>query len=366
MREVERLSVSELCGQLLVVGYAGGSPDAALLQRIRERALGGVILFGRNVKEPVQVLEACRSLHGAAPAGYPIYVGVDQEGGKVARLKAPVLQLPPMRALGAHDDAELTERLAAELGRQLLALGFNIDFAPVADVDSNPKNPIIADRSFGADPALVTRHVRAFARGLEAQGVIACLKHFPGHGDTAQDSHVELPTVRKSAVELRRTELYPFERASLCAHAVMTAHVVFPVFDRAPATLSARLLALLRTEFAFDGVIFSDDLEMKALAANWPIEETATRAVEAGCDALLVCSGEREQAERAHGALVARAERDGDFRLRCERAVARSLALRQRFPQRPARSPTVLQAVLKSPEAKSLASELSKLRPRAR
>jgi beta-N-acetylhexosaminidase len=361
MREVERLSISELCGQLLVVGYLGSDPDASLLQRIRDRSMGGVILFGRNVKEPAQVLETCRSLHGAAPLGYPIFVAVDQEGGRVARLKAPVLQLPAMRALGLHDDPELTERLASELGRQLLALGFNVDFAPVADVDSNPRNPVIGDRSFGRDPALVSRHVRAFSRGLEAQGVIACLKHFPGHGDTAQDSHLELPVVKKPAVELRRTELYPFERAGLCAHAVMTAHVVFPAFDRTPATLSPRLLSLLRTEFAFDGVIFSDDLEMKALAAHWPIEETAVRAVEAGCDALLVCSGEREVSDRAHTALVHRAERDGDFRARCERAAARSLALRQRFPQRPTRS-NALHAVLTSPEARSLTTALSKLR----
>lgn len=360
MREVERLSLPELCGQLLCVGYAGREPAAELLQRIRERALGGVILFTRNIGGPDEVLAACRTLHAAAPTSYPIFVAVDQEGGRVERLTKGVLHLPPMRALGRHDDVAFTERVAATLGRQLLALGFNLDFAPVADVDSNPNNPIIGDRSFGSDPALVTRHARAFARGLEGTGVIACLKHFPGHGDTSQDSHKELPRVDKSAVALRQVELYPFERTSLDAQSIMTAHVLFPALDRVPATLSPRLLGLLRREFAFEGMIVSDDLEMAGVAAHYSIEEAAVRAVTAGCDLLLVCQS-RELQERARAALLERAERDGDFRTRCREAVARTLSLRQRFPQRPARSKRALTEALQNAEVKAIQAELAKL-----
>jgi beta-N-acetylhexosaminidase len=262
-----------------------------------------------------------------------------------------------MRVIGKHDDPEFTRRVASLLGEQLGALGFNIDFAPVADVDSNPKNPVIGDRSFGRDPALVTRHARAFAEGLEEAGIVACLKHFPGHGDTALDSHFELPVVDRSTVELRQIELYPFERAARSAQAVMTAHVVFTALDRAPATLSPRLIGLLRKEFAFEGVVFSDDLEMRALSDHWPIEETAISAVEAGCDALLVCQS-RAVAARAHAALVARAGQDDEFLEKCARSVARSLALRQRFPQRLVKSPSALQAVLASGNAKKLQVEL--------
>jgi beta-N-acetylhexosaminidase len=360
MREVDRLSLSELCGQMLCVGYAGREPDPEWLQRIRERSLGGVILFSRNVESAEQVLATCRSFHGAAPSGYPIFVGVDQEGGRVQRLRDGVLQLPPMRAFGQWDDVALTEQSAVVLGRQLLALGVNLDFAPVADVDSNPDNPVIGDRSFGSDPALVTRHARAFARGLQAAGVVACLKHFPGHGDTSTDSHLELPTVDKSAVDLRRVELYPFERACQDARAVMTAHVRFPAFDRVPATLSPRLLGLLRNEFAFEGMIVSDDLEMRGVAAHFPIEQSAVRAVAAGCDLLLVCAS-RDSCTRAHAALLQAAETDDDFRQRCRNAVARTLTIRQRFPQRPAQSAAALFEALHEPETRALQAELARM-----
>lgn len=358
MREVDRLGLQELCGQLLVVGYDGKEPDDGVLEQIRGRALGGVILFSRNLGAPEAVVEHCRELHRAAPAGYPVFVGIDQEGGRVQRLDS-VLRLPPMRALGKHDDPKLTESVAAELGRQLLALGFNLNFAPVADVDSNPDNPVIGDRSFSDDPKGVVRHARAFAMGLQSQGIVACLKHFPGHGDTHTDSHLELPTVEGRAVDLRRRELYPFERLSNEVFSMMTAHVVFPAFDRVPATLSSRLLGLLRGEFAFDGVVFSDDLEMKALSANWPIEDTAVRAVEAGCDVLLICR-DRELQQRAVTALVRRAEKDSGFRKRCQQAVERSLTLRQRFPQRP-KAAAELRAVLKSTASKALTKTLSSL-----
>lgn len=359
VREVERLSLAELCGQLLVVGFEGLEVPADILRAIKERSLAGVVLFARNLGDLGHTFQLCRTLRRSAPPAYPLFVSVDQEGGRVQRL-SDVLQLPPMRNFGRHDDVSLSERAAAALGHQLKALGFNLNFAPVADVDSNPDNPVIGDRSFSSDPRVVVRHARAMIRGLQAQGVIACLKHFPGHGDTALDSHLALPTVSLGATELRKRELYPFERLCREAESVMTAHVVFPAFDSKPATLSARLLSLLRREFDFDGVIFSDDLEMKALSAHWPIEDSAVSAVEAGCDALLVCR-ERAQHERAHHALVERAEKDPDFRARCRSAVERSLKLRRRFPQRPSADDDALTTALAGAGLDELEKELARL-----
>lgn len=271
-----------------------------------------------------------------------------------------------MRVLGQLDDLELSRQVAQQQALELCALGFNINFAPVADVDSNPHNPIISDRSFGADPALVTRHCRQFVEGFQANGMMACIKHFPGHGDTDLDSHLDLPIVRRSVVELRQTELYTFERLARHSAAAMTAHVVFSALDSVPATLSPRLCTtLFRGEFGFEGVLFSDDLEMGALRRDWPIEESAPAAVSAGCDALLICS-DAEQALRAREALVRRIEADSSFRTRCRQAVETSLQMRRRFPSRPAREGIVaVERLVSAPGAQRLRSLLNRARPGA-
>ncbi len=360
MLEVERLSLQQLGGQLLVVGFDG--PE--LPQRLRERLawcqLGGVILFRRNFTELEGCFRVCRSALAAADASFPPFIGIDQEGGRVRRLLEGVLQLPPMRLLGELDDVELSHHLAQHQAEELRQLGFNVNFAPVADVDSNPDNPIIGDRSFGASVQRVTRHCRAFIEGFQSRGLMACVKHFPGHGDTLLDSHVDLPRVKRSTVELRQTELYPFERLARHAAAAMTAHVVFEAFDAVPATFSPRLLSsLLRREFGFEGVLFSDDLEMGALSRRWSIEESVVMAVDAGCDALLICQSAELQ-ERALGALVARAAEDSRFRARCQEAVERSLVQRRRYPPRPAKSYSQVEQLLRSASARRLRERLPK------
>ncbi len=338
MRELEELSADKLAGQLLVVGYRGLEPPEEIHTWLATFALGGVILFARNLPDLESTWRTCRKLAHWAPDAWPPFICVDQEGGRVARIKDGVLQVPPMRSIGRLDDVELSRRIAAQQARELSALGFNLNFAPVADVDSNPENPIIGDRAFGSDPRLVTRHCQAFIEGFQDNGILACIKHFPGHGDTHLDSHVALPTVDRSVVQLREVELYTFERLARQSATVMTAHVIFSAFDDVPATLSPRLCTtLLRGEFGFEGVVFSDDLEMGALSQNWPIEETAVRAIEAGCDVLLVCS-DPESISRARGALAKRIEDDADFRRRCLEAAATGLTARRRFRPRPAAS----------------------------
>lgn len=360
MLEVDRLSLQQLCGQLLVVGFDGTELPAQLREQLMRCQLGGVILFRRNIADLEGCWRLCRSVSAAADASFPPFIGVDQEGGRVRRLLDGVLQLPPMRLVGELDDVELSYHLAQHQAEELRQLGFNVNFAPVADVDSNPDNPIIGDRSFGASPARVTRHCRAFIDGFQGRGVMACIKHFPGHGDTQLDSHLDLPRVQRSTVELRQTELYPFERLARYAASVMTAHVVFEAFDDVPATFSARLLwTLLRREFGFEGVLFSDDLEMGALSRRWSIEQSAIKAIEAGCDALLICSSQESQ-QRALEALIGRAAEDSGFRKRCQEAVERTLVHRRRYSPRPAQHYSAIEQVLRSAMGRRLRERLTR------
>jgi beta-N-acetylhexosaminidase len=360
VREIEELSAEQLAGQLLIVGFAGPRLPKPLGKLLKNRALGGAILFRRNLPDLESTWKLCTAIAEAAPSGLPPFIAVDQEGGRVARLREGVIRLPPLRAIGKADDLELSKRLATQQGAELRALGFNLNFSPVADVDSNPQNPIIGDRAFGSDAALVTRHCKGFLEGFADAGIMGCVKHFPGHGDTDSDSHLTLPTVRRGSLSLRQTELYPFERLAPVAPTMMTAHVVFEALDSVPATLSPRLCeTLLRREFGFEGVLVSDDLEMAALAQSWSIEDSAVLAIRAGCDALLICS-RRDLHERAQRALTRAIDRDSDFRQRCEQAAARSLTARRACAPMPPRF-EALERLLHSDERRSLDARLQKL-----
>jgi beta-N-acetylhexosaminidase len=285
---------------LFCVGFEGKAPSREVLELVR-RGVHGVILFARNVEDAEQVAGLVAELKRAA--GRPLLVSVDQEGGRVARLRAPqgFTELPPMRALGDTGDEELARATGALLGEELRAVGIDQDYAPVVDVDSNPANPVIGDRAFSRDPETVGRLGAALAQGLQSAGVAACAKHFPGHGDTSQDSHLELPCLPHAMERLERVELAPFRalaRAGVAA--VMTAHVVFEALDPVrPATLSPKVMGLLRERVGFDGCAISDALEMKAVADHFPLEEAAPGAVAAGVDALLVC----QSAEVQHRAI---------------------------------------------------------------
>ncbi|MBK9519285.1 MAG: beta-N-acetylhexosaminidase [Anaeromyxobacter sp.] len=312
---------------LLCVGFHGTTPSPEVLELIA-RGVGGVILFARNLTGAEQVAELTGALKRAA--GRPLLVSIDQEGGRVARLRARhgFTELPPMRALGEAGDEGLAFEVGALLGRELRAVGVDQDYAPVVDVDTNPLNPVIGDRALSRTPAEVGRLGAALARGLQSAGVAACAKHFPGHGDTSQDSHVDLPHLPHALDRLLAVELPPFTalaRAGVAA--VMTAHVVFDALDPArPATLSPPVLALLRERCGFLGCCVSDDLEMKAIAAHLPLEVAAPGAVAAGVDQLLVCHSAAVQ----HGAidLVRRAVEEGRIsRMRLAEAQARVGAL---------------------------------------
>jgi len=320
-------SLSVMCGQLLVVGIPGHE-----LAADDTKPYGGVTLFKRNVASIEQVVALTRSLRDAAPPDLPPLVAIDQEGGRVVRIGPPALALPAMRKIGDLGDEAFATRLARAQAEELRALGITMSFGPVADVNTRPENPVIGDRAFATTPEAVARFAVAWADGLAEGGLLTCPKHFPGHGDTTVDSHLALPRVERARGALQSIELAPFaalaRRPSVSA--MMTAHVVFSAYDDKPATMSSVLLGdVLRKELAFEGVVFSDDLEMKAIAM--PIGEAAVAAISAGCDALLVCA-RLDLAAEAHAALVHEAEKNGAFRSRVEDAFDRFVAMRRRVP----------------------------------
>ncbi|PWR07080.1 sugar hydrolase [Micromonospora acroterricola] len=281
-----------LAAAVLQPGFVGTTPPPWVCRWLGE-GLGSVVLFARNVVDSAQVAALTATLRAERP---DVIVAIDEEAGDVTRIESVHGSSRPGNfALGAVDDPELTEAVARDLGVELAAAGVTLDYAPDADVNSNPANPVIGVRSFGADPALVARHTAAWVRGLQDGGVAACAKHFPGHGDTRVDSHHDLPRITADRDRLDACELAPF-RAAVAAgvQAVMTGHLLVPALDpQLPATLSHRILGgLLRDEMGFSGVVVTDAVEMRAVADRYGFAGAAVRALAAGADAICV-GGER-------------------------------------------------------------------------
>ncbi|MCG7204531.1 glycoside hydrolase family 3 protein [Streptomyces arenae] len=276
---------------VLQPGFTGTTAPDWLLRRLGE-GLASVGLFGRNIVSAEQLAALTAQLRAERD---DVLVAIDEEAGDVTRLEVHTgSSFPGNHALGAVDDPELTRQVALELGRRLAACGVNFDWAPSADVNSDPANPVIGVRSFGADQDLVARHTAAYVTGLQAAGVAACTKHFPGHGDTAVDSHHAMPRIDVTADVLHTRELVPF-RAAIAAgtRAVMSAHILVPALDPArPATLSRTILTdLLRGELGYDGLIVTDGMEMQAISATYGIEHGSVLAITAGADAICVGGG---------------------------------------------------------------------------
>jgi beta-N-acetylhexosaminidase len=289
---------------MFCIGFDGYDLSPATRQLVA-RGVSSAVLFGRNVHSPRQVAELCGGLKAAAGPG-AFLTCIDQEGGRVRRLRDGFTHVPSMRALGQTGDASLAHDVGRVLARELRAVNIDLNFAPTLDVDTNPANPVIGDRSFGATGELVSRMGTALIRGLQESGVAACGKHFPGHGDTSQDSHFDLPRLPHPIERLEEIELPPFKAAVVAGVAmIMTAHVVFePIDPDYPATMSRRVLhGILREEMGFAGVIISDDLEMKAISANFDIAEVVTRGANAGVDLFALCH-DTDLQNRAIDALV--------------------------------------------------------------
>lgn len=333
-------SLQRLAGGLLWCGWgaqgedpSSGSPHLQWI--LEELGAGGVVLFDRNLGCDEEIFKLTRRIRRGSRAR-PL-VGVDQEGGRVCRILRPGLVFPGNMALGALDDLETTRKAAETMALQLATLGFDTPFAPCLDVNSNPRNPIIGVRSFGDSPDVVARHGIAAMKGIESGGLLPVIKHFPGHGDTNLDSHLELPVQPAGRARLESVELAPFRAAIAAgAPAVMTTHILFPELDaELPATLSASIVGgLLRGEMGFDGLVVSDCLEMAGISAHWSPEETAVLAMKSGVDLLLVCHT-REVQQRMRDALVLAVQEGRLSEARLWEAKSRIERVRWNLPPRP-------------------------------
>ena len=284
-------------GQLVLIGISGKTLTKDEKKFIVENDISGVTLFDRNIESAEQVSDLCRELQElrySTTSKAPLFIGIDMEGGRVARFKKPPFTVwPPLKKLGDLDNATASFQFANKMGRELHAVGINLDYAPCVDVFTNPKNTVIGDRSIGSDAEMVAKHVSALVRGYIKSDVIPCVKHFPGHGNTLLDSHEDLPEENVDMKRLDSIELVPFKRSFKArAEMVMTAHIRFPQIDpQWPVTLSEIFLKkILRDECRFRGLVITDDLDMKALTKHFDRELLPVRSLQAGADLLLYCN----------------------------------------------------------------------------
>ncbi|MGH9409195.1 MAG: beta-N-acetylhexosaminidase [Vicinamibacterales bacterium] len=351
-------------GQLAIVGFDGATLPADVRAIAREFDLGGVIFFARNVVEPEQVAELSREAQALA-SELPLWVSIDQEGGRVARLKRPFTEWPPMRALGRAGDDGLARRFARALAAELKAVGISLDYAPVLDVNTNPNNPVIGDRALSERAEDVARLGRAIIETLQREGIAACGKHFPGHGDTSTDSHHELPLLDHPPDRLQAVELVPFKAAIAAGVAsIMTAHILIPSLDEEnPATLSPAIVdGLLKRDLGFGGVVLSDDLDMKAISGRFGYAEATVRAIAAGCDVVLMCAPNAEAQVVALEAVLRAVETERLPERRVDDALARHRRMKERFLAGPRARPATgvaLRALLGCDEHQAIAHEMA-------
>ncbi len=358
MKPTTRREAIARAAGFVVAGF-DGTRMTRDLRDLLGRGIAGTILFKRNVVDPWQVAALLRDIRRTA--GRPLFLSVDQEGGPVQRLRVPFTEFPAHGVLGRIGDPALTRKVASVIAAELRAIGFNVDFAPLADVDTNPANPVIGIRAFAGDPTTVACHAVAWIRGMQRAGVMACAKHFPGHGDTSLDSHHALPRLAHGRSRIESVELVPFRKAIAAkVGSIMTAHVVFEALDPGvPATLSrAALTDLLRGELGFEGLVVSDDLEMRAVADGYGVGEAAVRSLAAGADLLLVCKT-RERVIEAIDAVA-----DGLLAGRLpgiDASERRIAAARRRFlAGRPLPSPTAARRIVGRDAHKRLAEEVAR------
>ena len=288
--------MNKTIGQLLFIGVSGEVLTPEEKTFIIENNIGGVVLFGRNLKSPQQIHALCceiQSLRHQMPDKAPIFIGVDMEGGRVRRLKEPFTPWPSLSKLGDLDNPTATYHFAYCMGLELKAAGFNLDFAPSVDVLTNPNNTVIGDRALSIDAKMVDKHASALVRGYIKAGILTCAKHFPGHGNTMLDSHVALPVEQTDLKQLQERELIPFKKVIKSrVDMLMMAHILFPKIDpENPVTFSERFIQqMVREDFRYKGIVISDDLDMGAMTTQWTVEEIPVKALKAGIEILLYCN----------------------------------------------------------------------------
>lgn len=332
---IDSMTLEEKVGQLVIVGVDGYENDEHSKQLMEKYHAGGFILFKKNIQDSAQLLTLLNSLKetNAALNKVPMFLSVDEEGGRVSRLPDEFKKFPSNKVIGQKNDSSLSYQIGNILGRELSSFGFNMDFAPVLDINSNPKNPVIGDRSFGTTAGLVSRLGIETMKGIRAENVISVVKHFPGHGDTSVDSHVGLPRVNHDLKRLESFELVPFKAAiENSVDAIMIAHILLPKLDpENPASFSKAVITdLLRTDMNFNGVVITDDFTMGAIEKNYDMGGAAVKSIQAGADIVLVCHGFDKQ-ETVIKALLAAAQTGQISTGRLDESVYRVLELKQRY-----------------------------------
>lgn len=291
--QISKMSLSEKVGQLVIAGIDGYTNDAHSSALIEKYKIGGFILLGQNIKDTNQALALINSLKSSNSKNkIPLFLGIDEEGGRISRLPAEFTKLPTNKAIGQKNNSSLSYNIGGILGEELKAFGLNLDFAPVLDINSNPKNPIIGDRAFGSNVDVVSTLGISTMKGIQGKNIASAVKHFPGHGDTSVDSHIGLPIVYNDLNRLKNFELLPFSSAvKNGADMVMVAHILLPKIDKDnPASFSKTVITdVLRNYLNYDGVVITDDMTMGAIVKNYNIGDAAVKSLMAGTDIILVC-----------------------------------------------------------------------------
>lgn len=331
---IDGMTIDEKIGQLFIFGFDGTQVDENVIKAIEEYHVGGFIFFKDNIVDAEQTVRLLNTLKDInASNRLPLFLTVDEEGGIVTRLSDIYLALPSARTIGDIDNGQLSLEYGRLLGERVSELGFNMNFAPVLDVNSNPNNPVIGKRAFGTEVDTVVKHGLKVMEGINSTNVIAVAKHFPGHGDTSTDSHIGLPVIDKSMEEMENLELVPFKRAiEKGLDTIMVAHILFPQLDgKNPATLSHKLITgLLREKLAFDGVVISDDMTMGAITENYTIEEAAYKFLKAGGDILLICHGYENQ-QKALNKIKEEVEKGNITEKELDEKVYRIIKLKRKY-----------------------------------
>jgi beta-N-acetylhexosaminidase len=281
-------------GQLVMSGIKGIALEDDEAKFLESENIGGVILFAHNYESPAQLAELVNSIQKCR-SEYPLFIAVDQEGGRVQRFKNGFTILPPMHKLSETGSPKICFELHQQIAAELKACGVNLNFGPVCDIWTNPNNKVIGDRAFGNNPDIVSNFISSVIRGYQTNGIIACAKHFPGHGDTTKDSHYDLPYVKTDMDTLMSREIVPFRKAVKSrVEMVMMGHLVVDAIDTEfPCSLSKKAHHFLREELKYTKVIVSDDMEMKAIENHFPTGQAAQMALLAGTDIIIYRSMEK-------------------------------------------------------------------------
>ncbi|WP_010098299.1 beta-N-acetylhexosaminidase [Ornithinibacillus scapharcae] len=332
-RLLESMTLEEKIGQMIIAGIDGTTPTPETKKLIKDYHVGGIIFFSDNLtsyKQSLALINVLKQLNSVNEI--PLFLSVDQEGGRVTRLPG-LEEHPSNKEIGLQDDPRLSYQYGSILAKELLAFGMNVNFAPVVDVNNNPKNPVIGDRAFGNNVPLVSRLSIPMMKGMKDNQIIPVIKHFPGHGDTEVDSHLELPRIDKTMQELQQVELVPFKEAiAEGAEVVMVAHILFPQLDsQYPSSMSKPIITdLLREKLGFNGVIITDDMMMDAIENHYEIGEAAVQSVKAGSDILLI-SEHYEDIVRAIDAVKGAVENGEISEKRIDESVERIIRLKEKY-----------------------------------